>query len=86
METAAAESEPHSPYLDFSRQEWSRLRSATPLTLDDADLDELRGVGVHMPLSEVTEVYLPLSRLLNLSVAASRDLFAVSNKFLGRDA
>ena len=78
--------EPHSPYLDFSRQEWSRLRSATPLTLDDHDLDELRGVGEHMPLAEVTEVYLPLSRLLNLSVAASRDLFAVTNRFLGRDA
>ena len=39
-----------------------------------------------MPLSEVTDVYLPLSRLLNLSVAASRDLFAVTNRFLGRDA
>jgi type I pantothenate kinase len=62
------------------------LRSATPLTLDDDDLAELRGVGEHMPLSEVTEVYLPLSRLLNLSVAASRDLFAVTNRFLGRDA
>jgi type I pantothenate kinase len=86
MEPVQGDGEPHSPYLDFSRQEWSRLRSATPLTLDDADLDELRGVGVHMPLSEVTEVYLPLSRLLNLSVAASRDLFAVTNKFLGRDA
>jgi type I pantothenate kinase len=86
MEPVRGEGEPHSPYLDFSRQEWSRLRSATPLTLDDADLDELRGVGEHMPLSEVTEVYLPLSRLLNLSVAASRDLFAVTNRFLGRDA
>ena len=86
MEPVVGEGEPHSPYLDFSRQEWSRLRSATPLTFDDADLDELRGVGEHMPLSEVTEVYLPLSRLLNLSVAASRDLFAVTNRFLGRDA
>ena len=86
MEPANEVGEPHSPYLDFSRQEWSRLRSATPLTLDDADLDELRGVGEHMPLAEVTDVYLPLSRLLNISVAASRDLFAVTNRFLGRDA
>jgi pantothenate kinase, bacterial type len=86
MEPAQGDGEPHSPYLDFSRQEWSRLRSATPLTLDDRDLDDLRGVGVHMPLSEVTDVYLPLSRLLNLSVAASRDLFAVTNRFLGRHA
>jgi len=75
-----------SPYLDFSRQQWSRLRSATPLTLDDRDLEQLRGVGEYMALSEVTDVYLPLSRLLNLSVAASRDLFAVTNRFLGHDA
>jgi type I pantothenate kinase len=73
-------------YLEFSRDEWRALRSATPLTLDDTDLDELRGVGEHMPLDEVVDVYLPLSRLLNLSVAASRDLFAVTNRFLGRHA
>ena len=85
VEPGREDDEPHSPYLDFGRQEWSRLRSATPLTLDDRDLEELRGVGELMPLSEVTEVYLPLSRLLNLSVAASRDLFAVTNRFLGRD-
>ena len=85
METVEGGDEPVSPYLDFGRKEWSRLRSATPLTLDDDDLEELRGVGERMPLSEVTEVYLPLSRLLNISVAASRDLFAVTNRFLGRD-
>ena len=85
MEPVPGDGEPHSPYLDFSRKEWSKLRLATPLPLDDRDLEELRGVGELMPLSEVTEVYLPLSRLLNLSVAASRDLFAVTNRFLGRD-
>jgi len=86
MNPVEGDGEAHSPYLDFTRQEWSRLRSDTPLTLDDRDLEDLRGVGERMPLSEVTEVYLPLSRLLNLSVSASRDLFAVTNRFLGRDA
>jgi type I pantothenate kinase len=85
MEPVQGDGEPHSPYLDFSRQEWSRLRSATPLTLDDADLAELRGVGEYMALAEVTDVYLPLSRLLNISVGASRDRFAVTHRFLGRD-
>ncbi|HEX4491855.1 MAG TPA: type I pantothenate kinase [Acidimicrobiia bacterium] len=73
-------------YLEFNRDEWRALRSATPLTLDDADLDELRGVVERMPIEEVVDIYLPLSRLLNLSVAASRDLFAVTNRFLGRHA
>jgi type I pantothenate kinase len=86
MDRAPGAGESHSPYLEFSREEWAALRSATPLTLDDRDLDELRGVGTYMALSEVTDVYLPLSRLLNLSVAASRDRFAVTNRFLGRHA
>src|SRR5262249_34153339 len=36
-----------------------------------------------MPLAEVEDVYLPLSRLLNLRVAATRELHAVTETFLG---
>ena len=32
------------PYLDFDRAAWSRLRAATPLTLGESDLAELRGL------------------------------------------
>jgi type I pantothenate kinase len=37
-------------------------------------------------LDEVAEVYLPLSRLLNLHVAAAMDLFRATDAFLGRPA
>ena len=72
------------PYVDFKREAWSRLRASTPLTLTEADLAQLRGLDEPMPMHEVEEVYLPLSRLLNLRIAATRDLHAVTETFLGR--
>jgi type I pantothenate kinase len=71
------------PYVDFSREDWSKLRASTPLTLTEADLAQLRGLDEPMPLHEVEEVYLPLSRLLNLRVAATRELHSVTETFLG---
>jgi len=71
------------PYVDFTREEWSRLRASTPLSLDERDLEMLRGLGEPMPMREVEEVYLPLSRLLNLRIAATRELHAVTSTFLG---
>ncbi len=71
------------PYVDFTRAEWSRLRASTPLSLTEGDLAALRGLGEHMPMSEVEDVYLPLSRLLNLNVAAARERHRVTETFLG---
>ena len=75
-------------YETFPRDAWSGLRAATPLTLNAADLDELRGLNEHLSLDEVERVYLPLSRLLNLRVAAAQALQAVTGTFTGslRDA
>ena len=73
-----------SRYTNFSRTEWSRLRDATPLTLSEADLTELQGLNEQLSMREVEEVYLPLSRLLNLHVAATRELERVTDRFLGK--
>ncbi len=72
-----------SRYRDFDRQAWSRLRAATPLTLDESDLEALRGVNEHLSLDEVADVYLPMSRLLNLYVSATQQLHQVTQTFLG---
>ena len=48
-----------SRYLSFEREEWRLLRANTPLTLDDADLDQLRGINERIDLAEVADVYLP---------------------------
>jgi type I pantothenate kinase len=71
------------PYLEFDRATWCDLRAATPLPLDADDLARLRGLGERIDLAEVEEVYLPLSRLLNLHVAASHRLHSATATFLG---
>jgi type I pantothenate kinase len=75
-----------SPYFTFTREEWARLRAATPLTLTDEDLVQLRGVNEYVSLDEVRDVYLPLSRLLNLYVGAAQGLHVVADLFLGKPA
>lgn len=70
-------------FLDFDREQWGRLRADTPLTLAETDLDRIRGLNESVSMSEVVQVYLPLSRLLNLHVAASQELYAATSTFLG---
>jgi len=74
-----------SPYVDFDRAQWSALRASTPLTLTEADVESLRGLNEPFELSEVEDVYLPLTRLLNLRFGATRDLRVVTERFLGHD-
>jgi type I pantothenate kinase len=71
------------PYVDFDRASWARLREATPLTLGEADLSELQGINDRLSLDEVETIYLPVSRLLNLHVAATQNLHKTSDTFLG---
>ena len=72
-----------SPYLDFDRASWAGLRASTPLTLSEADLAELQGINERVSLREVEAIYLPLSRLLNLHVAATQTLHKATDTFLG---
>ena len=75
-----------SRYVTFSREHWAKLRAATPMTLTENDLGQLRGINEHLDLDEVRAIYLPLSRLLNLYVAASQSLFRATDTFLGKPA
>ena len=70
-------------YVNFDRQQWADLRAATPMTLREADLEDLRGINERIDLDEVAAVYLPLTRLLNLYVSATQNLHKVSATFLG---
>jgi type I pantothenate kinase len=72
-----------SRYLDFDRASWARLRAATPLTLSEDDLTELQGLNERVSIAEVETIYLPLSRLLNLHVAATQTLHESTDTFLG---
>ena len=70
-------------FLEFDHEQWGRLRADTPLTLEEADLGRIRGLNESVSLQEVVDVYLPLSRLLNLHVAASQELYGATSTFLG---
>jgi len=70
-------------YLDFDRAAWSRLRAATPLSLSERDVAELAGINERVSLAEVEAIYLPVSRLLNLHVAATQNLHKATDTFLG---
>jgi type I pantothenate kinase len=72
-----------SRYLELSRAEWARLRASTPLPLSEAQLRPLGGLTEHVSLDEVIDVYLPLSRLLNLHVSATQNLHRATGTFLG---
>jgi type I pantothenate kinase len=74
---------PASPYVDLDRPTWSALRERTPLSLTAQEVESLRGLGDEIDLDEVREMYLPISRLLNLYVGAVHGLRGALGTFLG---
>jgi type I pantothenate kinase len=74
-----------SPYRVFSRAEWASRREDAPMTLAPAEIARLRSMHDRLDISEVEEIYLPLSRLLSLYVAATQGLFRAQQGFLGTE-
>src|SRR5215469_6333824 len=72
-----------SPYRVFSRAEWATRREDTPMTLTAGEVARLRSMHDRLDMSEVEEIYLPLSRLLSFYVAAMQRLFGAQQAFLG---
>ena len=72
-----------SPFVEIKRADWADLGNNTELPLTEAEIAQIRGLGDFLDLKEVTDVYLPLSRLLNLYVAETQDLHRVTSDFLG---
>jgi len=71
-----------SPYRVFTRDEWAHLRADTPLTLTVQDIEKLQSINDPISLDEVVSIYLPLSRLLSVYVAAAQGLFRATQRFL----
>jgi type I pantothenate kinase len=70
-------------YIDFDAESWAQLRASTPLTLNEDDVEKLRGISVQLDIDMVQNAFLPLSRLLNLHVQGSHLLASVTDTFLG---
>lgn len=71
------------PFVEIERADWAELAPTTPLSLDESDVNRLRGLGDPMNVEEVREVFVPLSRLLNIYIANARELRRSTTSFLG---
>ena len=74
------------PFVELSRADWAELAQNTRLPLQETEIVQLRGLGDPLDMREVEEVYLPLSRLLNLYVAGTKQLHRATSDFLGERA
>ncbi|GAA0437897.1 type I pantothenate kinase [Leifsonia naganoensis] len=71
------------PFVELDRADWADLAQNTQLPLKETEIVQLRGLGDPLDMREVEQVYLPLSRLLNLYVGGARQLHRVTSDFLG---
>src|ERR1700712_1240705 len=71
-----------SPFVEIDRQTWADLPPSPQLPLTEAELIQLRGLGDRLDTSEVSDVYLPLSRLINLYAGGARALHRSTSEFL----
>ncbi len=74
-----------SPFVDFDRSTWAQLRDTSAVPLTAEELEELRSLGDPVDLDEVRDVYLPVSRLLDLHVRANAGLLEAYRTFLRQD-
>lgn len=74
------------PFVEIDRADWAALAPTTQLPLTPTEIVELRGLGDRLDPSEVTDVYLPLSKLINLYAVGARQLHRDTSRFLGRDS
>jgi type I pantothenate kinase len=71
------------PFVEISRADWAELGNATEAPLTEAEISQIRGLGDFLDIKEVKEVYLPLSRFLNIYVSEFSKLHRATSDFLG---
>jgi type I pantothenate kinase len=74
------------PFVEILRSDWSQLGNSTKQPLTESEISQIRGLGDFLDLTEVAEVYLPLSRFLNLYVTKHSDIHKATSEFLGERA
>ncbi len=74
------------PFVEIKREDWARLGNETELPLTESEVAQIRGLGDFLDLQEVREVYLPLSRFLNIYVSEFGKLHKATSAFLGERA
>lgn len=70
------------PFMTFNREEWAKLRQSYPMEVTVEEIERLKGVNDVLNIQEVRDIYLPLTRLINLHAIASQELYRSRNIFL----
>lgn len=73
-----------SPYHTFNRNEWSRLGSGIPLLMSAGELERVRGRNDPTTLAEVSEIYLPLAKLIYFLADRNHAGQKATHLFLGK--
>ena len=73
-----------SPFVEIPRSDWADLAKSTETPLTETEIEKIRGLGDFLDLAEVSDIYLPLSQLLNIYVTETQDLHKVSGSFLNK--
>jgi type I pantothenate kinase len=71
-----------SPYVELDRDAWAALGKETESPLTSEEIASLQGLGDALDLLEVEQIYLPISRLLSMYVAAAGRLHRDQEEFL----
>jgi type I pantothenate kinase len=72
-----------SPFVEIERAAWAELAPSTQLPLTPEEVVGLRGLGDMLEVDEVSDVYLPLSKLINLYAVGAQQLHTATSAFLG---
>ena len=72
--------------MKIDRADWSQLGTANEQPLTESEISQIRGLGDFLDLQEVSDVYLPLSRFLNIYVSEYSKLHRATSDFLGERA
>ena len=73
---------PSTPYLLFNRQQWATLRRSEPQPLSEDEINKLKGINDKLSIQEISEIYLPLSRLINFYINSNLRRQLVLDQFL----
>ncbi|CDK01649.1 MULTISPECIES: type I pantothenate kinase [Microbacterium] len=70
-------------YRKIERSQWADLAPGMEQPLTEREISQLRGLGDHLDIDEVRDVYLPLSKLLSLYARSTRALDSRTSAFVG---
>ena len=73
-----------SPFVEIPRSDWADLAKSTETPLTESEIEKIRGLGDFLDMAEVSDIYLPLSQLLNIYVTETQELHRVTGSFLNK--